>query len=223
MDTTPAVVPAKNPAKRVIPPRPLRAAVIVTSFTALLYLIELVDLGPFGGRLDQYGIRPRTLDGLPAVLWAPLLHVNWAHLAGNTIPVLVFGFLAMAGGLGQWIAVTATVWIVSGLGVWLIAPSGYVTVGASGVAFGWLAFLLVRGLFNRSFAQVVVALVLLFYWGSVLWGLLPGRPDISWQGHLFGAIGGIIAAFLASRANRPAKAAPPRSDSGTGVPGSLAA
>jgi membrane associated rhomboid family serine protease len=69
----------------------------------------------------------------------------------------------------------------------------------------------------------VVALVLLFYWGSVLWGLLPGRPDISWQGHVFGAIGGVLAAFLASRAGRPAKAAPTPSDSGTGLPGSLTA
>jgi membrane associated rhomboid family serine protease len=160
--------------------------------------------------------------GLPEILWAPLLHVGWAHLFSNTIPVVVFGFLAMSGGIRQWVVVTAFVWVISGLGVWLISPSGSTTVGASGVAFGWLMFLLVRGIFNRSFGQIVVSLVLLFYWGSVLWGLLPGRTDISWQGHLFGALAGVLCAWLVAKANRPKKV-----DTGAGnptvLPGNLAA
>jgi membrane associated rhomboid family serine protease len=94
------------------------------------------------------------------------------------------------------------IWLVSGIGVWLLSPGGYITIGASGIAFGWLAFLLVRGVFNRGVGQILVALVLLFYWGSVLWGLLPGRPEISWQGHLFGALAGILCAWLIARANR---------------------
>jgi membrane associated rhomboid family serine protease len=191
-----------NPAKRILPPKPLRSAVVILSFTALLYVIELVNLTAFHGSLDHDGIRARTVGGLLGVLWAPLLHVGWAHLIGNTLPVVVFGFLAMAGGIGPWIAVTASIWLISGLGVWLIAPAGSVTVGASGLAFGWLTFLLVRGIFNRSVGQIVVALVLLFYWGSVLWGLLPGRTDISWQGHLFGALAGILCAWLVAKANR---------------------
>jgi membrane associated rhomboid family serine protease len=191
-----------NPAKRILPPKPLRSAVVILSFTALLYLIELVNLTAFHGSLDHDGIRARTVGGLLGVLWAPLLHVGWAHLIGNTLPVVVFGFLAMAGGIGPWIAVTASIWLISGLGVWLIAPAGSITVGASGLAFGWLTFLLVRGIFNRSVGQIVVALVLLFYWGSVLWGLLPGRTDISWQGHLFGALAGILCAWLVAKANR---------------------
>ena len=85
-----------------------------------------------------------------------------------------------------------------------------VTIGASGIAFGWLVFLLVRGLFNRSFGQIAIALVLLFYWGSVLWGLFPGQPDISWQGHVFGAIGGVLAAFLATRRSRDGNRAGPQ-------------
>jgi membrane associated rhomboid family serine protease len=205
-----------HPAKRILPPHPLRAAAIIVAFTALLYLIELVNITAFHGSLKQDGIHPRSLIGLVDILWAPLLHVSWAHLIGNTVPVLVFGYLAMAGGLVPWFAVTATIWVISGLGVWLIAPGDTVTVGASGVAFGWLTFLLVRGIFNRSVGQILIALVLLFYWGSVLWGLLPGRTDISWQGHLFGALAGILCAWLTSKATRSRV-----SSAGSTVPGNL--
>jgi membrane associated rhomboid family serine protease len=217
--TTPAPAKAKNPAKRILPPHLMQAAIVIVSFTALLYLVELVDLGVFHGSLNHDGIIPRHVAGLPGIIWAPFLHASWAHLAGNTIPVLVFGFLAMAVGLGPWVASTVLIWLVSGIGVWLIGSGGS-TIGASGIAFGWLAFLLVRGIFNRSAGQIVVALILLFFWGSILWGLLPGAgPNISWQGHVFGAVGGILAAFLVTRANRPskAKAAP------TIVEGNLAA
>lgn len=202
MDNTPAVVTPKNPAKRILPPHPLRAAVVITSFTALLYLVELVNLGIFHNSLVSDGIHPRSVAGLAGIVWAPLLHGGWPHLISNTLPVLLFGFLAMASGIGPWIATTAVIWVVSGLGVWLISPGNSVTVGASGLAFGWLMFLLVRGIFNRAVGQIVVALVLLFYWGSVLWGLLPGNADISWQGHLFGALAGVLCAWLVAKASR---------------------
>ena len=201
MSTLPATPPEKKkPVNRILPPRPLQALIVIGSFTALLYLIELVDAA-MSGRLDQFGIQPRTLGGLDGVIWAPLLHHGWAHLFANTVPVLLFGFLAMSSGVGPWIAVTVTIWLFSGLGVWLAGDTG-TTVGASGLAFGWLAFLLVRGIFNGSFGQIVVAGVLFLYWGSTLLGVLPGNPGVSWQGHLFGAIGGILAAWLVSLANR---------------------
>lgn len=198
MSTLPATT-QKKPVNRILPPNPVVALVVIGSFTALLYLIELVDAA-MSGRLDQFGIQPRTLGGLDGVLWAPLLHGGWSHLFANTLPVLLFGFLAMSNGIGQWVAVTLTIWIFSGLGVWLTGAG--LTIGASGVAFGWLAFLLVRGLFNRAFGQIVVAAMLFLYWGSTLLGVLPGNPGVSWQGHLFGAIGGILAAWLVSLANR---------------------
>ena len=197
-------LPVKStPANPVLPPKLAQAAIVVGAFTVLLYLIETVDaLVP--ADLDDLGIQPRTVGGLDGILLAPLLHHGWSHLVANTLPILLFGFLAMAGGIGQWIAVTATVWFTSGIGVWLTGDAG-VTVGASGIAFGWLAFLLVRGLFTRSFAQLAVAVVLFLYWGSTLLGVLPGDPGISWQGHLFGALGGILAAWLVSLANRKAR------------------
>ena len=214
----------KNPAKRILPPKPIAAAIVIVSFTALLYLIELVNLTAFHGSLVNDGIRPRTAFGLLDILWAPMLHVSWAHLVGNTIPVLVFGFLAMAGGIRQWAVVTAVVWLISGLGVWALSAGNSVTVGASGVAFGWLMFLLVRGIFNRSVGQILVSLVLLFYWGSVLWGLLPGATDVSWQGHLFGALAGVLCAWLVAKASRPkAVGTGPGAGATTTIPGSLTA
>ncbi|MDQ0376910.1 rhomboid family intramembrane serine protease [Amycolatopsis thermophila] len=200
MSTLPA--PPAEGAKRVLPAKPKTAALVVLAFTALLYVVEAVDVA-LHNRLDAEGIVPRSLGGLDGVVWAPLLHGSWSHLLANTVPVMAFAFLAMAAGIARWALVTATIWLVSGLGVWLTAGAGTVTIGASGLAFGWLAYLLVRGLFNRSFAQILVAAVLLIGWGGMLWGVLPGQPGISWQAHLFGALGGVLAARFAARAGRP--------------------
>jgi membrane associated rhomboid family serine protease len=138
------------------------------------------------------------LDG---VLWAPVLHGNWQHLVANTVPVLVLGFFVLAGGVSQFVAVTATVWLVGGLGTWLVAEGG-THIGASILVFGWLVFLLARGFFTRSAGHIVLAVVLFVIWGGVLWGVLPGTPGISWEGHLFGALGGLLAARMVSRADR---------------------
>src|SRR3954451_682886 len=145
---------------RVLPAAPVRALVTMLLFTGLLYVVEAADVVS-GGALDaDGGIEPREFDGLDGVLFAPLLHGDWAHLAANTVPFLVFGFLAMAGGIRQFVAVTATIWLLGGLGVWLFGPDAS-TIGASGVIFGWLVFLLVRGFFARSGRQILVAVVLL--------------------------------------------------------------
>jgi membrane associated rhomboid family serine protease len=189
----------------VLPPNPGQAAIVVAGFTVLLYLIELIDR-ILPTNLERFGIVPRSLSGLDGIVWAPLLHGTWAHLLANTLPVLVLGFLAMAGGLGQWIAVTSTIWVLSGIGVWLTGSG--LTVGASGVAFGWLAFLLVRGIFTRSLLQLGVAVVLFLYWGGMLLGVLPGNPGVSWQGHLFGAAAGVLAAWFVAMAGRRAASRP---------------
>ncbi|QRP47513.1 rhomboid family intramembrane serine protease [Amycolatopsis sp. FDAARGOS 1241] len=201
--------PADKPAgtdvrKRILPPHPKAAAIVAVGFTLVLYLVELVDV-ILPADLDHGGIVSRQLSGLDGILWAPLLHAGWGHLFSNTVPVLVLSFLAMAAGIGRWAVVTALIWLVSGVGVWLVGPSNTYTVGASGLAFGWLAFLLVRGIFNRAFGQILVAIVLLGVWSGMLWGLLPGNPGISWQGHLFGALAGVLAAWLTSRGDRPKK------------------
>ncbi|WP_018686898.1 rhomboid family intramembrane serine protease [Actinokineospora enzanensis] len=205
--TTLPVKPARRPVGRILPPNPAQAAIVVVGFTALLYLVEIVD-AVLPADLDRYGIIPRQASGLWGVLFSPLLHNGWGHLFANTLPLLVFAFLAMANGLAQWLAVTATIWVVSGIGVWATGASGSVTVGASGLCFGWLLFLLVRGVFNRSAGQLLVALALLLYWGTMLFGVLPGDPHVSWQAHLFGAVGGVLAAYLVAVVDRRGNRAP---------------
>nr|WP_028662947.1 rhomboid family intramembrane serine protease [Saccharomonospora halophila] len=187
-----------------LPPRPLSAATVAVAFVLLLYFVELVDVVLVTTDLDRNGIVARSVDGLDGIAWAPLLHAGWGHLLANTVPVMVFAFLAMSGGLARWIGVTLTIWLTAGIGVWFTAPPGTVTVGASGLAFGWLAFLLVRGLFTRSLRQLALGVVLFLLWGGMLWGVLPGAPGVSWQGHLFGAVGGVLAAWVVGRADRPA-------------------
>jgi membrane associated rhomboid family serine protease len=194
---------------RVIPARPLQALGTMLSFTAVLWVIEFYDQVT-GEQLDQDGIVPRTAHGFEGILWAPLLHGGWAHLIANTLPFLIFGFLVLANGIGRFVAVTAVVWLLGGLGVWLVAPPDVPHIGMSGVIFGWLTYLLVRGFFARSGTQIVLAVVLFLLWGGVLLGVLPGQPGVSWQGHLFGALAGVFAAWLLAprRASRqPVRAA----------------
>jgi membrane associated rhomboid family serine protease len=135
------------------------------------------------------------------VLWAPLLHDDWPHLVANTVPVLVLGFFMLANGLRQFVAVTAAVWLVGGLGTWLIAGGG-IHIGASILVFGWLVFLLARGFYGRSAGQITLAVTLFLFWGGMLWGVLPITPGVSWQGHLFGALGGLLAAHFTANADR---------------------
>ena len=204
-------VPVSTPRRsvaRVLPPHPVPAALVMLVFTALLYAIELVDQLT-GETLDHDGIISRQLSGLWGIVWAPFLHGGWPHLLANTIPFLVFGFLAMAGGMAQWLVVTAVIWLASGVGVWLVGPDDTSTIGASGVIFGWFAFLLVRGFFARSLRQIALAVVLFALWGSVLLGVLPANPDVSWQGPLFGARAGVLCAWLVAPAARGRARGPP--------------
>ena len=207
---TPTSGPARPAAERgsaLVPAAIRPAAITVGSFGMLLVLVQLANTLT-GYWLDNHlGIQSRAVDGLDGILAAPLLHGGWPHLLSNLVPLLVFGFLTMVGGIRQFIAVTALVWIISGVGVWLTGPAHSVTVGASGVIFGWLAYLVTRGIFTRSIGAILIGIVLLAIWGGVFWtgivhvAVSPGSSGISWQGHLFGAIGGLLAAFLVSRAN----------------------
>lgn len=183
----------------------------IVSFVALLYVIEVVD-ALSGQRLDENGIRPLETDGLTGIIFAPLLHANWEHLIANTVPALVLGFLVTLAGLSRFIYATAIVWILGGFGTWLIgnlgSPNGIETnhIGASGLIFGWLAFLLVFGLFTRSMWQIVVGVIVLFAYGSILLGVLPGTFGVSWQGHLCGALAGVFAAYVLSGPERKVRA-----------------
>ena len=186
----------------------VRAAGLVGGFVALLWLLEIVDTLA-AHRLDAYGVQPREGEGLLGIAFAPLLHAGFDHLAANTLLVAVLGFLVLFSGIARGLVVTLTIWVVAGFGVWLVAPAGTTHLGASGLVFGWLVYLMVRGLVSRRAGEVILGMTLFFLYGGVLLGVLPGQPGISWQGHLFGAIGGLLAALWFGE-RRPVSAAASR-------------
>lgn len=147
----------------------------------------------------RYGIVPRDLDGLWGILFAPFLHGDLAHLMANTVPFLILGWLVMLYGIKDFWVTSMIAAIVGGLGAWLFSPPYSVSVGASGVIFGYLGFLLLRGFFERSLVSILVSLVVAVVYGGLVFGVLPSQPGISWQSHLFGFIGGILAARLLAR------------------------
>lgn len=168
---------------------------------AVMWLLEVIDTA-MGGALDGLGIHSRSLQGLWEIFTAPWLHVGWAHLAGNTIPLLVLGWLILVDSTRTWVVSGLVVTVCSGLAAWIGSSPGTVTLGASGVVFGWLVFLLVKGLFTHSVGDIVLAVIVFLVYGGVLWGVLPTASGISWQAHLGGAIGGVLAAWLLTRAER---------------------
>ncbi|WP_110182246.1 rhomboid family intramembrane serine protease [Nocardioides solisilvae] len=170
------------------------AALWSAGFVALLWVIEGYDAAT-GNQLDDEGIRPGYSDGLMGILLAPLLHLGWDHLVANSVPLLVLGFLILLSGVGRWLVVTTVVWIVGGLGTWFFGGVGTVHLGASILVFGWLLYLLVRGVFTRRPGQIALGVVVFLLYGGALWGVLPGQAGVSWQGHLFGALGGLCAAW----------------------------
>ncbi|WP_210649883.1 rhomboid family intramembrane serine protease [Nocardioides sp. SYSU D00065] len=172
-----------------------QAAVVTGAFVLLLWALEIFDAAS-GHPLDAYGVRPRSEDGLVGIALAPLLHFGFDHLVGNTVPVLVLGFLALATGIARGVAATAIIWVVGGLGVWLFAQPGSNHAGASVLIFGWIVYLVVRGFLNRSSTEILIGVAVFLLYSGALLGVLPGQPKVSWQGHLFGAIGGFVAARL---------------------------
>jgi membrane associated rhomboid family serine protease len=173
---------------------------LVLAMVAVMWVAEVIDVAA-GHRLDEYGIHPRDVDGLPEIVSAPFLHVGFGHLISNTIPFAIMGAAIALGGLARVAIVTIIVGVISGLGTWLIASPNTVHLGASGLVFGYAAYLVSRGLLSKRLTELAVGALVLAVWGfGLLQGLLP-QERISWQAHLFGAIGGVVAAFaLAGRA-----------------------
>jgi membrane associated rhomboid family serine protease len=178
-----------------------RAGVAIAVLVAVLWAVEVVD-SLLSHRLDRWGITPRVAGELPDIFAAPFLHAGFGHLVANTVPLAVLGFLAAIRGLGRFLAVTALAVVVSGLGVWLTSPGGTVTLGASGLVFGYLGYVLLRGLVDRRASDIAIGAVVALVYGSVLWGVLPVQRGVSWQGHAFGLLGGALAAWL-FRTRRP--------------------
>ncbi|WP_225848804.1 rhomboid family intramembrane serine protease [Streptomyces sp. HPF1205] len=171
------------------------AAVLMVSWVALLWALEVVDVVS-GHRLDSLGIEPRRPGELVDIVPSAFTHFGFGHVASNTLPLLVLGFIAALRGIARFLMVCLTVMVIGGLGVWLVAPAHTNTAGASGVIFGLFGYLLVRGFVDRRALDIVVGLLVGVLYGSILWGVLPSATGVSWQGHLFGLLGGVAAAFL---------------------------
>ncbi|WP_188901903.1 rhomboid family intramembrane serine protease [Deinococcus aerophilus] len=165
---------------------------------------ELVDLVVFDGDLDYYGIEPRNPGTFWHVLTAPFLHADFAHLIANTVPLAVLGFMSAVRGVGRFLAVTLLIAVVGGGLVWLFARGDSVHLGASELIFGYLAYLLGVGWWERTPAAVGVAVVAFVLYGGILWGVVPGNPMVSWEAHLFGFLAGVLAALLL-HGRRPAR------------------
>lgn len=181
-------------AEQVLPADAAHAAIGLALFVLLLWVLESIDTMT-GHRLDRLGIRPRSFSGLTGVLFAPLLHGGFGHLAANSLPLLVLGTLVAFTDLENLAVVTIVVWVLSGLGVWLFGRSNTCHLGASGLVFGYMGFLLTLAALRQSPGAIVLAVVALLLYGGAIWGILPLRRGRSWQGHLFGLLAGALCAW----------------------------
>ena len=175
---------------------------ILGGFVLLIWLVEIANWLIFKGTLDQLGVQPRSLIGLRGVLLMPFLHGGVGHLIANTIPFLVLGALIMLGGVSSFFTVSAVIILVSGVGVWLLGSADSVHLGASGLVFGFFGFLVTRAYFERSPGSILLALIAIIFYGGIIWGILPLQTGVSWLAHLFGFIGGVLAAYLLSKRRR---------------------
>lgn len=146
--------------------------------------------------LLSLGIVPRTMTGFRGILFAPFLHGSLAHIMANSIPFVVLGWLVMLRDARHFVPVTLVAMIGSGLVAWLLGAPGSIHIGASGVIFGYLGFLILSGWFARSFSSILLSLLVTALWGGMVLGVMPGQAGISWQAHLGGFLGGVIAAAM---------------------------
>ena len=177
-----------------------RVVLILVGSVGVLWGVLLVDTIA-GGRLTRFGILPRTTIGLRGILFAPFLHLGIGHLAGNTIGVVLLGGLVLLRDEADFWSVTFISALVGGMGLWLVGRPA-MHVGASGIIFGYLGYLISTGYFERRFGSILLSAVAAVLWGGLVFGVLPGQPGISWEGHACGLLAGVLAAWLIARFGR---------------------
>jgi membrane associated rhomboid family serine protease len=201
-----------------------KAFFLMVGFIAVIWILQVVNWAD-GYRLDvSYGIMPHDVARLPEIFTAPFLHFSWDHIEGNSGPLFVFGLLAAYRGVGKFLGVTLLVIVTSGLAVWLFEGSGELTVGASGLIFGYFGYVLARGVIDRNLIDALAAVVMALSYAYILTVAIPGTPGVSWTAHLGGLVGGLAAGwiFRTRRAARGPDATRPPGDAGRGSPGAPA-
>jgi membrane associated rhomboid family serine protease len=166
-------------------------------FCAVLWLIQFIQW-VWNFDFGVLGIAPRTLSGLKGILFGPLLHGSWGHLASNTLPLLVLGFMMIYFYHSIAYRVISLIWLFDGIGVWLIGRDSF-HLGASGLIYGMASFLFFSGMMRKNRRLLAVALVIVFVYGSMVWGMLPVITDVSWEAHLAGFLSGIALAVYYRR------------------------
>jgi membrane associated rhomboid family serine protease len=206
------------------------ALAVMVGFCALIWLLQVVNWAD-GYRLDaSYGIWPHNVGRIGDIVTAPFLHISWQHIEGNTVPLFVLGFLSAYRGIVKFLTVTLIVILTSGLAVWLFQPTGVLTVGVSGVIFGYFGYVLVRGVFDRNLIDVGAGIAAALAYWYILAVAIPGTPGVSWLGHLGGLVGGVLAGWVlrapgpppAGRAGPPKGRDEPHADPGDAIGGASA-
>lgn len=172
---------------------------VLLGFLALFWILEILDFFVFNNGLDRYGIQPKNILGLRGILFAPFLHGGFGHLIANTIPFLTLGWLTMIQETSDFYIVSFLGTLIGGLGVWLFAAPDSIHIGASILIYSYLGFLLFRGYFQKNIPSIALSLVVTIFYGGLVWGVFPAQIGVSWQGHLFGFIGGAVAAKLIAK------------------------
>jgi membrane associated rhomboid family serine protease len=198
---TDAFLPARSSSEGVAgyASRMLGAFFVTLVLLGACWAIEIVNYNNEGALGSRYGIRSHDTDQLWHIFTAPFLHANLDHLTANSVPLAIFAFLAALRGVARFIAVSLIVMVASGLGVWFLSAPDTVTVGASGLIFGYFGYLLARGFVEHRPSDIVIGVLIAVLYGTMIFGALPGQPGISWQAHMFGLIGGVAAAWLTRR------------------------
>ena len=179
---------------------------MLTGVVVLMWFVELINTLD-SNKLDGDGIYARSIGHLWGIFTAPFIHVSWQHLIANTVPFVFMGLIIALQGAKRFALVTVIVIVVGGIGTWLISPSGVVTDGASGVVFGYATYLFTRGFFDRNVLELLIGLIVGVIWGGALLSSIVPHYGVSWQGHVCGAIGGVIAAYMLREARPRSPAA----------------
>lgn len=188
------------PSQRLRPPvrraqTQLEGVAVLTGVVVLMWFVELINTLD-SNNLDGDGIYARSIGHLWGIFTAPFIHVSWQHLIANTVPFVFMGLIIALQGAKRFALVTVIVIVVGGIGTWLISPSGVVTDGASGVVFGYATYLFTRGFFDRNAPELLIGLIVGVIWGGALLSSIVPHYGVSWQGHVCGAIGGVVAAYM---------------------------
>jgi membrane associated rhomboid family serine protease len=186
----------RKPSKRNTVLKELKILIVAI---AIFWVVEIADQLVFHGSLDSYGIQPHSIIGLRGIVFAPFLHGGFPHLIANTIPFITLGWLTMIQETSDFYIASIMSAVIGGAGVWLFGSPQSVHIGASILIYGYLGFLLLRGYFQKNFPSIALSIFVAIVYGGFIWGVFPSQMGVSWQGHLFGFIGGAIAAKMVAQ------------------------